>query len=99
MAEFKDHFSTGSAGYASHRPTYPAALTGWLADHSPGTSPAWDCGCGTGQLSTLLGERFERVVATDASAEQIRNARAHPHVEYRTEPAESSTLDSGSADL
>ncbi|MEG6657899.1 SAM-dependent methyltransferase, partial [Pseudomonas aeruginosa] len=23
-APFKDHFSTGSANYAAHRPTYPA---------------------------------------------------------------------------
>src|SRR3954469_3165063 len=99
MAEFKDHFSTGSAGYASHRPTYPTALAAWLAETAPARKLAWDCGCGSGQLSTLLGDSFEKVIATDASAEQIRNAKPHPHVEYRTEPAEASSLDSDSADL
>ncbi|MBD4501754.1 SAM-dependent methyltransferase, partial [Xanthomonas citri pv. citri] len=28
---FKDHFSTGSANYAAHRPTYPARLVDELA--------------------------------------------------------------------
>src|SRR4051794_15299816 len=99
MAEFKDHFSTGSEGYASHRPTYPPALGAWLVSNSPSNKMAWDCGCGTGQLSTVLGEHFDRVIATDASAEQIRNAKPHPRVEYRAEPAESSTLARDSVDL
>lgn len=99
MAEFKDHFSTGSARYAAHRPTYPRALAAWLASASPDRAVAWDAACGTGQLSVLLGDQFETVVATDASAEQIRNAKPHPHVHYRTEPAEASTLEGHSADL
>jgi SAM-dependent methyltransferase len=98
MAEFKDHFSVGSAGYAAHRPTYPPALAEWLADESPARNVAWDAGCGSGQLSALLGGQFEKVIATDASAEQIRNAKPHPRVEYRTEPAERSSLGDGTAD-
>ncbi|MBF3045820.1 methyltransferase domain-containing protein, partial [Pseudomonas aeruginosa] len=69
-APFKDHFSTGSANYAAHRPTYPARLVDELAALCPGTRLALDCGCGTGQLTVLLAERFERVVGTDASAAQ-----------------------------
>jgi SAM-dependent methyltransferase len=92
MAEFKDHFSTASAGYAAHRPTYPRALGEWIASEAPGRSRAWDAGCGSGQLSTLLGDQFERVIATDASAEQIRNATQHAQVEYRVEPAEQTTI-------
>ena len=36
-APFKDHFSTGSANYAAHRPTYPAQLVDELAALCPGT--------------------------------------------------------------
>ncbi len=59
----------------------------------------WDAGCGSGQLSTLLAARFARVIATDASADQIAQARAHAGVEYRQAGAEASGLDGGSVDL
>jgi SAM-dependent methyltransferase len=42
---------------------------------------------------------FPRVIATDPSAEQIAAAEPHPHVEYRCEPAEASTLADASVDL
>lgn len=79
-APFKDHFSTGSANYAAHRPTYPAQLVDELAALCPGTRLALDCGCGTGQLTVLLAERFERVVGTDASAAQIDKEIGRAHV-------------------
>ncbi len=60
---------------------------------------AWDAGCGSGQLSTLLPARFARVIATDPSADQIAQARAHPAVEYRQASAEASGLEAGSVDL
>jgi SAM-dependent methyltransferase len=99
VSAFKDHFSVGSAGYAAYRPTYPRALADFLADASPGTELALDCGCGSGQLSVLLAGRFARVVATDASAKQIENAEPRAGVEYRVAPAEASGLPNGSADL
>ncbi len=98
-APFKDHFSTGSANYAAHRPTYPAQLVDELAALCPGTRLALDCGCGTGQLTVLLAERFERVVGTDASAAQIDKAQARERVEYRVALAEDSGLAAASADL
>jgi len=98
-ARFKDHFSSHAAGYAAHRPTYPPALVDFLADTAPGHSLALDCGCGTGQLSVPLARRFDRVVATDASASQIANAEAHERVEYRTAPADRSGLAAASVDL
>ncbi|WP_324748967.1 class I SAM-dependent methyltransferase [Sphingomonas sp. LY54] len=99
MVAFKDHFSSHSADYAAHRPAYPDALADYLAGLAPDRRLALDCGCGSGQLSRLLGDRFERVVATDASAAQIAKAGPHPHVEYRVAPAEESGLAAGSVAL
>ncbi len=96
---FKDHFSGHSADYAARRPTYPLALVNFLADLAPGHDLALDCACGTGQLSALLAERFARVVATDASPQQIASAAPHPRVEYRTALAQESGLPGGGADL
>jgi SAM-dependent methyltransferase len=99
MAAFKDHFSTHAAGYAAYRPTYPVALVDYLAGLSGARQVALDCGCGTGQLAVLLAARFERVIATDASAEQISNAESRERVEYRVAPAERSGLADASVDL
>jgi SAM-dependent methyltransferase len=99
MSAFKDHFSTRSADYAAYRPTYPAALVNALADLCPATGHALDVGCGSGQLSVLLAERFAVVTATDASAEQIAKAAAHPRVAYAVAPAERTGLPAGSVDL
>lgn len=99
MSAFKDHFSANSAGYAAHRPTYPAALVDFLTDAAPGRDLALDVGCGTGQLSTRLAERFAQVVATDASAGQIAAATPHDRVRYRATPAERSGLPDASVDL
>jgi SAM-dependent methyltransferase len=98
-APFKDHFSKVSSGYAAYRPGYPSELVDFLASTAPRRGLAWDAGCGSGQLSFLLGNRFERVIATDASAEQIRQAQPHPSVEYRSVPAEASGLSPCSVDL
>lgn len=96
---FADHFSDTASGYAAHRPTYPAALVDFLAEIAPGRALAWDCGCGSGQLSVLLAGRFGQVIATDASAAQIACAPRHAGVEYRCAPAEASGLAKGSVDL
>jgi len=96
---FKDHFSEISAAYAAHRPSYPAALVARLARLAPARRLAWDAGCGSGQLSALLADQFERVVATDASPEQIGRAAPHPKVEYRCARAEASELPERVADL
>ncbi len=94
-----DYFSQVAAGYAAHRPTYPAAVVELLADLAPGRDLAWDSGCGSGQLSVPLAGRFARVIATDASADQIANGRTHPRVEYRRAPAEGSGLPDAVVDL
>ena len=96
---FKDHFSEVAAAYAAHRPSYPTALVDFLARLAPQRRLAWDAGCGSGQLSVLLAGRFDHVVATDASPEQIARAALHPKVEYRCASAEASGLPERTADL
>jgi ubiquinone/menaquinone biosynthesis C-methylase UbiE len=59
----------------------------------------WDCGCGNGQATTSLAKRFDRVIATDASAEQVARAEPAANVEYRVAPAEASGLENGSIGL
>ncbi len=98
-ADFKDHFSEVAAGYAAHRPTYPAAVVDFLAQAAPRPGVAWDVGCGSGQLSVLLAGRFERVIATDGSQEQLARATPHPRVEYRRATAEASGLAPASVDV
>lgn len=97
--DFKDHFSGVASGYAAHRPTYPADVIDYLADQALRRDLAWDAGCGSGQLSTLLAARFDHVIATDPSAAQIAQARSHPRVLYRQSSAEASDLEGASADL
>ncbi|MBL8923683.1 MAG: methyltransferase domain-containing protein [Myxococcaceae bacterium] len=95
---FKDHFSGHAQAYAEFRPTYPRELIDALADASPATKAAWDVGCGSGQLSLLLTQRFHEVVATDPSAEQLARAPVAPRVTWRQASAEQSGLAAESID-
>lgn len=90
--EFKDHFSGHAGAYARYRPTYPRELFQFLAGAAPDRGCAWDCATGSGQVATSLAAFFERVIATDASAEQIAHAPPHARVEYRVAPAENPGL-------
>lgn len=95
---FKDHFSGHAGAYAAWRPSYPESLVDALADASPATRAVWDVGCGSGQLSTLLTRRFDAVLATDPSAEQLSHAVAAPNVRYSCASAEHSGLEAASVD-
>jgi SAM-dependent methyltransferase len=94
-----DHFSGHAADYARFRPGYPAALFDWLAGQCVAHRLAWDCGTGNGQAALALAERFEQVVASDVSAEQVAQAAAHPRVRYHAAPAHLSGLADRSVDL
>jgi SAM-dependent methyltransferase len=96
---FKDHFSRLAAQYAEFRPKYPGALFDLLARVAPSRSQAWDCACGSGQATLDLAERFESVVATDGSAQQIAAARSHARVTYRVARAEASGIETASLDV
>jgi SAM-dependent methyltransferase len=95
---FKDHFSSGSKAYAAFRPTYPPALVDRLAEACRSTDVAWDVGCGSGQLSTLLAARFKAVLGTDASQNQIDHATKAERVTYLCRPAEDSGFFARSVD-
>lgn len=98
MVEVPD-FSSVSEAYASSRPGYPPELFEWLASTVTTRGTAWDAATGSGQAAYGLAGHFERVVATDVSASQLRFARRHPRIEYRVAPAESSGLPPESVDL
>jgi len=99
MSGFKDHFSSASDRYAAYRPDYPAALFAWLASLCAERDMAWDCATGSGQAAQGLAPHFRQVIATDASAEQIRHAEPHAAIDYRVAPAEASSLADRSVDL
>jgi SAM-dependent methyltransferase len=95
---FKDHFSTQAADYARFRPRYPDELFAFVGKTAPANELAWDCATGSGQAAVGLARSFQHVIATDASASQIKNAEAHSRVTYRVATAESSGLEAGSCD-
>ena len=99
MHGFKDHFSSHAAEYARFRPRYPDALYRYLRSIVPKRELAWDCGTGNGQAAVALAGIFQKVIATDASKDQIANATPHARVEYRVAPAEASGIDTDSIDL
>ena len=99
MTSFEDHFSEQAREYASNRPLYPGELFAHLATISPGRQLAWDCGTGNGQAARELARHFNRVIATDASSDQIAQAVAHERIEYRVERAEEVSLEPHSVDL
>jgi SAM-dependent methyltransferase len=84
----KDHFSGQADRYEAFRPTYPDALFAYLAALCTHRDLAWDCATGNGQAAAALAPHFLSVIATDASAQQIAQARPHEKVHYLVAPAE-----------
>jgi len=71
----------------------------YLGTVAPSRQLAWDCGTGNGQAAVGLASAFDRVIATDASENQIANAQSHEKVAYRVAPAENSGIGSETIDL
>jgi hypothetical protein len=90
-----DHGST----YAASRPVYPQHLADNLARISPSTNLAWDAGTGNGQLASLLGNKFEKVVASDINDKMIGSAKPHLNVKYVVLPAEATDEEYATAGL
>jgi len=92
-------FSPLAERYARARPDYPRELFAHLANLVGRRDLAWDAATGSGQAAAGLAGHFDRVIATDVSAEQIRHAYPHPKVEYKVAPSESSGLPGGCVDV
>ena len=60
---------------------------------APARDRLWDCATGNGQAAAGLAEHFLEIHATDASAEQIGQAIAHPRIAYSVQEAEHTTFD------
>ena len=96
---FPDHFSVVAAQYATSRPHYPDPLFAWLASQAPSNALAWDAGCGNGQASIGLAPHFTRVIATDASAQQIANAERRSNIQYAVHAEQNQDFEAGSVDI
>lgn len=96
---FQDNFSRQAEIYAKARPTYPDELFDYLASLCSEHKVCWDCATGNGQAAVSLSRYFNRIIATDASAEQIKNAVLKPNIEYWVTTSEESGLPSHSVDL
>jgi len=99
MTSFKDHFSNHAKEYSDFRPTYPKEVFEFLASQCSHHELVWDCATGNGQSALALTSFFDKVQASDASAEQIKHAIPHNKVTYHTWSAEASELPDNSVDL
>lgn len=96
---FKDHFSGHAALYAKYRPDYPPELYAYLATLTPHCDIALDCATGNGQAAVGLARYFSKVVATDGSVQQLRNAQRAERVAYVANLAEQPAFRDASIDL
>jgi ubiquinone/menaquinone biosynthesis C-methylase UbiE len=97
--QFKDHFSNHADSYEAFRPNYPADLFEYLASIATGHELAWDCATGNGQAALGVAPYFKAVIATDASARQIEQARPGENVQYSVSPASDAPTSDASVDL
>ena len=95
----KDLFSSQSKAYAAFRPTYPAELYEFIYSHTRNFDVAWDCATGNGQVARDLSKRFDKVVATDISQQQLDESFKAPNIEYSISKAEETSFSDDSFDL
>lgn len=99
VMSFKDMFSHDSASYAANRPTYPDVLFDHVSALVESRTCAWDCATGSGQAARQWAKHFERVVASDASRQQLRHAVSAANIRYLASTAEDVALADDSVDL
>lgn len=85
----KDNFSNHAQDYAKFRPTYPKAVFEFLYDLLPEKLNAWDVATGNGQVAVELATKFQNVLATDLSPQQIAEAPQLKNITYRVQTSES----------
>jgi len=96
---FIDNFSTQSKEYSFSRPTYPESLFEFLSTVTPQKNLAWDCATGNGQAAIGLSKYFKKVIASDASKNQIRHGFQRENIDYKLFPAENAELNNDSVDI
>jgi SAM-dependent methyltransferase len=99
VREFADHFSRLSPRYAVYRPRYPEGLFDAIATTGARRRRLWDSATGSGQAAVPLAARFETVVATDASRQQLGSVTPHARVRYVAARAEAVPLRERWADV
>jgi SAM-dependent methyltransferase len=67
-----------AAAYAQHRRGYPPPIVDLLVDTLglPRDASVLDLGCGTGQLTVPLADRYDRVIGADPSPDMLALARS-----------------------
>ena len=96
---FIDNFSTQSKNYSYSRPTYPQSLFKFLSTVTLQNNLAWDCATGNGQAAIGLARYFNKVIASDASRNQIQYAFQRENIDYKVFQAENAEIDSDSVDI
>ena len=97
--EFKDFFSKQSDFYAKFRPVYPNKVYEILSSLCKKHELAWDGGTGNGQAALGLTPFFSKIIATDASSNQIEHAKTHAQIKYIICKAEQTPIENHSIDL
>jgi SAM-dependent methyltransferase len=95
----KNLFSLVAKEYGRYRPDYPSSLFNYVCGHVSRFNVAWDAGTGNGQAAFVLSRYFKRVIAVDASRQQIENAVPGRNIEYLVSSAETTTIQEGTVDL
>jgi len=95
----KDLFSSCSSLYQLARPTYPESIVQEILSHVHSRQTVWDCGAGSGQFTQRLSPYFDKVVATDLSAQQLEQAPYAENISYQVQVAEKTNFPDQSFDL
>jgi ubiquinone/menaquinone biosynthesis C-methylase UbiE len=95
----KDYFSGHAKVYAAFRPTYPEELYQFIFQHLKQYHTAWDCATGNGQVARYLAGHFDKIYATDISAQQLDQAEKLANVSYSVSKAEQTSFADNQFDL
>ena len=99
MASDRERFVLATKYSFCGKPGDPNAGGNHRKHMTPKTTVVWDCAAGSGQATLDLAERFDHVIASDASGDPIASAKAHPKIEYHVSTAEQSGLPDASVSL
>ena len=97
--EIHKRFDRLADGYARYRPVCPPELVQQIAMACSRHTQAWEPGCGSGQITHLLAEHFQHVLATDPAASAIERAPQCDGVQFAVGDASHCDLPNHSVNL